>query len=163
MRAGGVSRYQQLLHLQHWDLSELVGKARDAIMGRIEIIKQARPHENVDRLYLNLPCTFFMLKTQRYINYLQPPSANDTLNIAGCSITWEASSSGQFTMVHAVSWIYAICMGVLLLMQLPALSCSSGTLLAIPVRNAQAGTDDYLRNGKGRRHWLQWITPSYGG
>jgi len=53
--------------IQHWDMSELVGRARDAIIERIRAIKEARPAEEISTIYLSLPCSFFMLKTQRLV------------------------------------------------------------------------------------------------
>ena len=58
-RMGGV-------YAQHLEMSDLVERARRAVVGRAEALLAAEPSSAVDRIVLDLPCTFFMLRCTRY-------------------------------------------------------------------------------------------------
>ena len=54
------------VYLQHLDMSELVNRARQAVIERAGELLRKDPGVRVEYIVLDLPCTFFMLKTLRY-------------------------------------------------------------------------------------------------
>ena len=49
------------------DLEELVEQARQAVIEVAELVESSAPDERVNTVTLDLPCTFFMLHTQRSV------------------------------------------------------------------------------------------------
>ena len=58
VRLGGV-------YARRLDLGELVGMARAAVVGRAEETMRGNGSRVVEHVLLDLPCTFFMLRTPR--------------------------------------------------------------------------------------------------
>lgn len=53
------------VYLQHLEMDELVERARRAVIGRAEELLQLEPDTTIDAMVLDLPCTFFMLRSER--------------------------------------------------------------------------------------------------
>ena len=54
------------VYLQNLDMPELIEKARVAVIGHATALLKAEPQRNVDYVVLDLPCTFFMLRSLRW-------------------------------------------------------------------------------------------------
>ena len=53
------------LYLQNLDMPELIEKARVAVIAKASAALRANPDRNLDHVVLDLPCTFFMLRSLR--------------------------------------------------------------------------------------------------
>ena len=53
------------VYLQHLEMGELVERARRAVVSRAEELLQLEPDMTIDAMVLDLPCTFFMLRSER--------------------------------------------------------------------------------------------------
>ena len=62
------------VYLQNLDMPELIEKARVAVIGHATALLKAEPQRNVDYVVLDLPCTFFMLRSLRSATTLPAPS-----------------------------------------------------------------------------------------
>ena len=53
------------VYLQNLDMPELIEKARVAVIGHATALLKAEPQRSIDYVVLDLPCTFFMLRSLR--------------------------------------------------------------------------------------------------
>lgn len=54
-----------ILVLQNLDMPELVEKARQAVVGHAAKLLKENPDRDLEYLVLDLPCTFYMLRSVR--------------------------------------------------------------------------------------------------
>ena len=55
------------VYLQNLDMPELIEKARLAVVSKASEVLKADPDSRIDYIVLDLPCTFFMLRSLRYV------------------------------------------------------------------------------------------------
>jgi hypothetical protein len=58
------------VYLKNLDMPELIEKARKAVMDHTAQLLRKDPEFDVNYVVLDLPCTFFMLRSLRYAAYL---------------------------------------------------------------------------------------------
>lgn len=51
--------------MQAWDLPELIGRTRRAVVDHAARLMLEQPDRPIDHINLYLPCTFFMLRSIR--------------------------------------------------------------------------------------------------
>lgn len=85
-----VTRLESV-YLQNLDMPELIEKARVAVVDKASSILKADPDAKIDYIVLDLPCTFFMLRSLRWVQ----PSDNHRHSKVPLRI------SCQDTIVHA--------------------------------------------------------------
>ena len=61
------------VYLRNLDMPELIEKARIAVIGHAAKLLKADPARTIDYIVLDMPCTFFMLRSLRYV---LPPSCH---------------------------------------------------------------------------------------
>ena len=54
------------VYLRNLDMPELIEKARIAVIGHAAKLLKADPSRTIDYIVLDMPCTFFMLRSLRY-------------------------------------------------------------------------------------------------
>lgn len=55
------------VYLRNLDMPELIEKARLAVIGHAGKLLRADPARKLEYIVLDLPCTFFMLRSLRYV------------------------------------------------------------------------------------------------
>ena len=58
------------VYLRNLDMPELIEKARVAVIGHAGKLLRANPSRSLDYIVLDMPCTFFMLRSLRYASAL---------------------------------------------------------------------------------------------
>lgn len=54
------------MYLRNLDMPELIEKARIAVIGHAAKLLKQDPGRTIDYIVLDMPCTFFMLRSLRY-------------------------------------------------------------------------------------------------
>ena len=55
------------VYLRNLDMPELIEKARIAVIGHAGKLLREDPGRTLDYIVLDMPCTFFMLRSLRYV------------------------------------------------------------------------------------------------
>jgi hypothetical protein len=79
------------VYLRNLDMPELIEKARIAVIGHAGKLLRQDPGRKIDYIVLDMPCTFFMLRSLRYLHKpcnIQRPHLAHPSNAEVCLSAW---------------------------------------------------------------------------